>query len=275
VMIHDDKMFLSDISNHRVLIYNEFPTHSEQVFDVVIGQPDFETTTAGYTRSKMDTPRAIWFDGEYLWVNEFSDSDRVLGFKAAIESVPPAAPTELESVHTTNQQIDLRWQDNATNERGYIIKYKEKNTTEYSVWRYLSSNSQSCSITGLTGNGPYDFKVTAYNSYGESSPTVLTGIDEDALFPQEFSVLQNYPNPFNPHTTIHFEVPEPIQVKIQIYDILGRTVKILYADYCMPGRYNIGWSGKDRADQDVSSGLYFYTMKAGEFNETRKMLLLR
>lgn len=105
---------------------------------------------------------------------------------------------------------------------------------------------------------------------GEKSPYV--GV---ADIPDEFSLAQNYPNPFNPTTTIHFEIPEASEVDIRIYDIRGTLVKTLASDHREAGRYQIVWDATNMSGTDVASGVYLIRMTAGDFTETRKMVLVR
>jgi hypothetical protein len=88
-------------------------------------------------------------------------------------------------------------------------------------------------------------------------------------------VAQNYPNPFNPTTTIRFEIDVAGRVTLRVYDVGGRLVKELVDDYRAAGRYEEVWDGRDGRGSQVASGVYFYSLATGGFEETRKMLLLR
>lgn len=88
--------------------------------------------------------------------------------------------------------------------------------------------------------------------------------------PTTFVLAQNYPNPFNPRTTIKYEVPKNTRVKISVYDMLGHEVATLVDAPKAAGRYHVQFDGAA-----LSSGVYFYTMKAGDFTLTRKLLLMR
>ena len=93
--------------------------------------------------------------------------------------------------------------------------------------------------------------------------------------PTSFSLYQNFPNPFNPQTTIQFSIPNQSNVALEIYDIAGKKVKTLINERLDTGFYTINWDGKNEYGENVSSGIYFYILKAGNFKETRKMLLNR
>ncbi len=85
-----------------------------------------------------------------------------------------------------------------------------------------------------------------------------------------YELLQNYPNPFNPVTTIKYAIPKMSNVTIKVYDILGRKVATLVNEKKLPGIYEVKFNGKD-----LSSGVYFFRIKAGDFVGTKKMLLLK
>jgi len=93
--------------------------------------------------------------------------------------------------------------------------------------------------------------------------------------PDEFALHQNYPNPFNPVTTIQYDLPEDTEVKMIIYDILGREVKTLLNKTEQAGYKSIRWNGLNNAGQKVSAGMYFYRLETVGFVKVHKMLLLR
>ena len=86
----------------------------------------------------------------------------------------------------------------------------------------------------------------------------------------QYELMQNYPNPFNPSTTISFDIPVASHVKLLIYDILGREIKTLVDKVKSPGKYKISWNASGLAD-----GIYLYSLKAGNYSETKKLVLLK
>jgi parallel beta-helix repeat protein/predicted outer membrane repeat protein len=98
-----------------------------------------------------------------------------------------------------------------------------------------------------------------------------TGIDELInLLPKNFALSPNYPNPFNAATVISYSLPQQCEVVLDIYDLLGRRVESLHDGIQQPGEHSLIW----HAD-GFSSGVYFYKLTAGDFSETRKMMLVR
>jgi hypothetical protein len=88
--------------------------------------------------------------------------------------------------------------------------------------------------------------------------------------PTNFALYQNYPNPFNPSTTIEFDIPERTNVKLVVYDILGREVEILIDKELEPGKYKINFTATN-----LPTGVYFYRLQAGNFIEQKKMILIK
>ena len=93
--------------------------------------------------------------------------------------------------------------------------------------------------------------------------------------PNAFALGKNYPNPFNPTTTIQYSLPELTLVKITIYDLVGREVRHLVNRSESAGFKTIQWNATNDKNEPVSAGLYFYTIKAGDFKETKRMILLK
>ncbi|MCH8013079.1 MAG: T9SS type A sorting domain-containing protein [Candidatus Marinimicrobia bacterium] len=119
--------------------------------------------------------------------------------------------------------------------------------------------------------------VTHFSSLaikGETGTIVSTDNDQPSL-PEGYALLQNYPNPFNPVTTIEFSLSEIQNVRINVYDILGREIMSLTDRKYEAGTHRITWNGKNHSGQSVSSGIYLYRIDTGKFIKTRKMLLLR
>jgi hypothetical protein len=109
------------------------------------------------------------------------------------------------------------------------------------------------------------------------APSVVAGVDDDIdeLLPNRFGLAQNYPNPFNPVTTICFALPKQSLVTIYVFNISGQRVATLARGRMEAGEYSIQWDGLDDGGESVTTGVYFYRLHAGDFVQTRKMLLLK
>ena len=103
---------------------------------------------------------------------------------------------------------------------------------------------------------------------------IKTGVDRNILsdnaFPVSYSLDNNYPNPFNPTTSIEFSLPRSGLTEIIIFDIRGREIERLVNSRMAAGKYKVKWDASN-----VSSGIYFYRLQAGDFVQTRKMVLLK
>lgn len=84
-----------------------------------------------------------------------------------------------------------------------------------------------------------------------------------------YKLEQNYPNPFNPSTTIRYNILESGKVTLKIYDLLGREIKTLVNEDQINGKYQVLWNGENNFGSNVSSGVYFYQLKAGDFIQTK------
>ena len=109
------------------------------------------------------------------------------------------------------------------------------------------------------------------------SNEIITDIERSPFdsTPTSFLLSNNFPNPFNASTSIQYHLPEHSQVKLMVYDVSGREVQILVNASQSAGEYAIRWDARNSAGQSVPSGLYFYTIQAGHFFQSDKMLLLK
>jgi hypothetical protein len=110
--------------------------------------------------------------------------------------------------------------------------------------------------------------------------TNITCRPKPRLIPTEFALLQNYPNPFNPETWIPYEIVNDVPVTIKIYNTQGHLIRTLDIGNKPAGIYTTKeragyWDGRDRLGQKVSSGVYYYTLQAGNFKSTRRMVILK
>ena len=99
---------------------------------------------------------------------------------------------------------------------------------------------------------------------------IATGVNEGNEVPKDFTLSQNYPNPFNPSTTISFSLPSKSYVSLKVFDALGREVSTLVSQELTAGNYSQQWN-----PVSLPSGMYFYRLQAGNYSETRKLVLLK
>jgi hypothetical protein len=104
----------------------------------------------------------------------------------------------------------------------------------------------------------------------------VTGIENNPRqIAQQYALAQNYPNPFNPVTQIEFNVPVAAKVKVAVFDILGRQVKVLYNAVAPAGNHTIIWDATSDAGNPVGSGIYFYQLQSDNVKLSKKMILLK
>ena len=125
--------------------------------------------------------------------------------------------------------------------------------------------------------------VSAVDDRGVSGPISniifnVTGVlssDDKPRIVDKFALHQNYPNPFNPVTTLRYDLPEDALVNITIYDIMGRSIRSLVNSNQSAGYRSIQWNATNNHGEPVSAGVYLYTIQAGDYSQTKKMVLLK
>lgn len=152
--------------------------------------------------------------------------------------------------------------------------------------------------TGNAGQVDGDISVATFNNpngiiaspdgdtlfisdYGTRSLRMITGLNavtgelEEWNAPEHFEIIANYPNPFNPSTTIRYVLPEQSMIRLTVFDVQGYEITTIQDGVKQTGTYDVQWNGLDRMGNQVSTGVYFCQLKAGNYSETIKMLYLR
>jgi hypothetical protein len=125
--------------------------------------------------------------------------------------------------------------------------------------------------TGLT----YYYKLEDLSIDGLSTFHGPVSAKVSVSVPSNFALAQNYPNPFNASTMISYDLKTDSKVSLKIYNILGQEVTTLVDKYQSAGSYTVTWNSKDSKGNDVSTGVYFYLLKAGDFSANKKMTYLK
>jgi hypothetical protein len=136
-------------------------------------------------------------------------------------------------------------------------------TTEAGIGTYTTQfSTEPYSVTrgGIAAVGTF-----AVGKFG-----AITSVGVDELLPEEFALFQNYPNPFNPSTTIRYNISQTAMVSLKVYDILGKEIATVVSTMQEPGRYAISFDASG-----LSSGMYFYSLRAGSYVSTKKLLLTK
>ena len=133
----------------------------------------------------------------------------------------------------------------------------------------------SYSVTSFGVDQHNELYICSFNGMIYKFVQASSSIEDGVLKPNNFSLYQNHPNPFNPITTIRYDLPEDALVNITIYDMMGRVVSNLVSSQQNAGYRSIQWNATNNEGQPVSAGLYLYTIEAGQFRQTKKMVLLK
>ena len=141
-------------------------------------------------------------------------------------------------------------------------------------YEFFSADSITVSATNMKINlQPGEYRL--YTTVRIPRPDILTSVTTNNSIPLQYQLDQNYPNPFNPSTTINYNLSAIGNVKIKIYDILGREVVTLVNAQKPAGKYQAIWNGTDNFGNKVTSGIYFYTIRTGNFTASKKMVLMK
>ncbi len=119
--------------------------------------------------------------------------------------------------------------------------------------------------------------ITETGVYAAFTTDFQTDVDDDEVvtLPTKFMLHQNYPNPFNPSTIISYDLPVKANVTIAIYNVLGQRIKVFEQGPQSAGPHSVTWEATDSNGKSVASGMYFYKITAGDFQASRKMVLLK
>lgn len=181
----------------------------------------------------------------------------------------------LFNAKSDKNNVTLYWKTEAElNNAGFDIERK----TETGTWLKIgftagngtTNNPSEYYFTDkmlMPGSYNYRLKQTDYNGNYEYFDLVLPVLISK---PSKFEISQNYPNPSNPNSRIDYQVPDRVNVNITIYDMLGKEVAVLVNELKDPGIYTAIFDGTN-----ISSGTYFYLIKAGDFKQIKKMILIK
>jgi len=103
----------------------------------------------------------------------------------------------------------------------------------------------------------------------------LSAVSQHEDLPISYALKQNYPNPFNPSTTIRYDIASRSSVELVVFNLLGQKVATVVNQEQEAGSYSIIWNARNDEGLELSSGVYFYLLRAGSFAETKKLILLR
>jgi len=192
----------------------------------------------------------------------------------------PTVATELAcfSARLMEEGIEISWQLSQYDEPADFI-ISRKMIAKDAVWREIEPMIERTDLsfrfvdTDLEAGEDYSYKVEIS---GENGIGFLFETESISITPMNLMLYQNFPNPFNPVTTIRYYLPEKGRVTLDIYDIRGGLiVNLVNSETQEPGYHSIEWNGRDAANRNVASGVYFYRLKAGKETISKKLVLLK
>ncbi len=198
-------------------------------------------------------------------------------------------PVELTSftANMIDGKVNLKWQTaSELNNSGFeiekAIRSSQSSVNNKKNWEKIGFVNGSGTTSEINNYSFIDDKLLTQNAFYRLKQIDFDGtfsysneIEVDVNAPLKFSLEQNYPNPFNPSTVIKYQVPVAGLVSLKVYDILGNEVAILVDEYRNAGSYEIEFNVGRNSSPAIASGIYFYKIQAGDFVETKKMILLK
>ncbi len=161
-------------------------------------------------------------------------------------------------------------------ESNYITYIKSDSLYVYSI----NKQKHDLSIPyALSSNYSLAFVSAPYVYFRNRQ--ITTGVVKQNIIPDKYSLSQNYPNPFNPETTIEYTIPsnakgETTKVTLRVFDVLGKEVATLVDEYKQPGNYKVTFNvGHLERSREMTSGVYFYQLRTGNYVETKKMMIIK
>lgn len=187
-------------------------------------------------------------------------------------------PVEMEnfSASVSARSVSLFWTiKSQVNNSGFEIQRADGNNFNWEKIGFVNGSGNSNQLINYTytdrsvNSGIYNYRLKQTDFNGNYQYYFLN--NEVVIGrPSEFSLSQNYPNPFNPSTTINYDVPKNADVKLILYNVSGKSVMTLVDNNQSPGYYSVKLNAND-----LASGIYFYTLTAEDFTETKSLMLLK
>ncbi len=260
-----------DVSGAGVLMITGLEPETEYIYEIVSNGVTYNDNGRPYTFSTSKIGIGIPYTVYGRLVDERGEA--LVGAVVYIESKRDDA---LSRIVTSVTNEDGFWSVNLANLKiasGDVYEWNKGDELRISA---VFGSASTSFRTLVTGQSPQ-------NVVRISDTDASASLDKDQVarvnLPKAFALGQNYPNPFNPSTTISYDIPNDltgsVQVQLKIYNVRGQVVKTLVNATRAAGRYVVQWDGRDKNGENVSSGVYFYRIKAGDFVTTRKMVLLK
>ena len=276
------------------------------IADIQSGQTSTLVTVIDMSNSFIPIFHSYWGPDDYIYLNLPDNNDVSQLFRIHSSNVDASliqlTEENVSCVLLESNDINLEklvfaildtvreyWlYDFESNETSYLGDMDSSSWALHQTWSPDNSKIAIGVIwaTGIYTPGPiniFDTVTDSFTTLADSTwpPCFWVGdTDEqvsiiDEILPMTYNLYNPYPNPFNPITTLRYDLPEDAIVNITIYDILGRQISILVSNQQNAGYKSVQWNATNDKGTSVSAGVYLYSIEAGDFRQTKKMVLLK
>ena len=257
-------------NSHR-LVFQDITDGSVRTVDVNGGS---ETIVAPFGVNPSWSP-----NGKYI---AYTDGNNIIKISVNQHGEPQGSPVQLTNDGTDVFNQQPSWSNNSKT----IVFHSNRETGDFDLWTISASGGTPLLLTGLPENGDFDpcysknGKYVSYAGFTSAVPSSPLGngttvSTNESSIPNQYILDQNFPNPFNPTTQIRFGIPEASNVTLRIYNSVGQLVKTLVDGNMSEGYHQVTWDATDNSGNKLSSGVYFYRITTGTFNQVNKMLLMK
>lgn len=227
---------------------------------------DFSIELEGWGSELHNSPFSISRIFDYKNYITFFIEDNQLNIGYAVDAWEPTVLNSMEFTPTNIAKIKFTIETSGNDINASVLV-----NDQYSLVATITNPAEIIRSGHIAFGYDRGTVMDAYIDYANIDFTkLITEVDSKETVLKDFSLSQNYPNPFNPSTSIEYSVSSNEFVTLKVYDVLGREISTLINQQMNPGEYQIQFDASN-----LSSGIYFYELKAGKYKITRKMLLLR
>ena len=262
---------ISKYDNQGELLWRKgFDVPGEEQFNSIIETSDGGFILTGWRVSESDGSIDLWLaktdsNGDSVWTKSYGGSKEDVGYDVLQTDDNGYLITGYtQSFGAGGKDLWVIRTDSLGDSLWTRTYGGELGDEGWDIIRFGSSEYLIIGNTQSFGNGSYDIWLLMF------SENPITAVENSAIQPNRFRLRQNFPNPFNPVTIIGYSLPRPGDVTLLIFNLLGEEVARLVDGFQPTGTYQIIWNASN-----VASGIYFYRLQAGDFVQTRKMVLLK
>ena len=268
-------------TNDAIFSATVSPTPSQGTIDVSFEPSNIISTFPGQTQLKIKTSGFVTVGTYQIDIDGQGPNGTPIHKRQVDLVVQEVVPVELNAfnAHVQKDGVLLNWQTvTETNNKGFQIERSISHNSQAGEWNsvdFIPGHINSTEIINysymdknISRVGQYSYRLKQYDLNGSYHYSNVSVVNINR--PLNFELSQNYPNPFNPSTKIEFSIPDNEFVTIKVYDVLGNEVKTLINEKKAAGSYEVNFSA-----DNLSSGVYYYKIQAGNFVKTNKMMLLK